>query len=175
MRTQPTRARVKAAALALGVMTAAGAAAAVLAISGPASAAGQQHGQPAIAAASKTPVVVNCSGKGVTKPSSYVFACADDNGYIDHVTWAAWGTSAAFASGTYVFNDCTPNCASGHFHSFPALVALWGAKAWPKQAGTNYFTEATLIFTGSRSYKAGGKTHTLSQTMTIPLSAGGGA
>ena len=38
-----------------------------------------------------------------------------------------------------------------------------------------YFTELTIIFTGNRSYTAGGKKVTESQTLTIPLSNFGGA
>lgn len=114
------------------------------------------------------------SDAGLELPSSYTLACADGNTLLHGLHWAAWGSSSAFASGTYTFNDCTPNCAAGHVHSFPALVALWHVKALPGRSGKKYFSEATLIFTGSRSYKAGGKTHSLPQTITEPLSPHGG-
>jgi hypothetical protein len=37
-----------------------------------------------------------------------------------------------------------------------------------------YFTRLTIIFTGNRSYTAGGKTYTESPTLNIPLSQIGG-
>lgn len=45
----------------------------------------------------------------------------------------------------------------------------------PWTTGGHYFTRLTLIYTGSRSYRAGGKTYHLHQTVTYPLVASGGA
>ena len=42
-------------------------------------------------------------------------------------------------------------------------------------AGQHYFTRLTIIYTGSRSYRAGGKLYYLPATTTYPLSAYGGA
>ncbi len=174
MTTQLTRGRFKAAALALCGIAAAGAAAAVLAAAVPASAAGQPHTRPAAAASASLPVVVNCTGHDQTRPTSYILTCADANSALDGLHWAAWGSSSAFASGTYTFNDCVPYCAAGHFHNQPVLVALWHVKALPGKSGKSYYSEVTLIFTGSRSYKADGKTYHLPQTQTEPLSPNGG-
>ncbi len=173
MTAQLIRGRMKAISLALCGIAAAGAAAAVLAAAVPASAAGQPHSRPATEAAASLPVVVNCTGHDQTRPSSYTLACADGNSYLHGLRWTVWNSSSAFASGTYTFNDCVPNCAAGHFHSQPALVALWHVKALPGHAGKSYFSEVTIIFTGSRSYKADGKTLHLPQTMTEPLSPNG--
>jgi len=126
-------------------------------------------------AASSVPVVVNCSMHGRIRPGQYVLACADGNSFLAKLHWQAWGSSSAFAEGVSTFNDCIPNCVSGHFHSFPALAALWRARQWPGHAGQRYFTRVTIIYTGTRSYRAGGKTHHLPVTTTEPLSAGGGA
>jgi len=156
----------KAAALALGgiavIATAACGAAASAATQGP-----QQSVAP--------PVVVNCAMKTQVRPGTITLACADGNVYLSGLNWSAWGSSSALASGHYAFNDCTPNCLSGHGHALPGLVVLWGVKPLPGHAEVRYFTEVTVIFTGNRSYTAGGKKVTESQTLTVPLSNFGGA
>ena len=121
------------------------------------------------------PVVVSCGMKTQVRPGSYTLACADGNVYVSALNWTAWGSSSALASGTYAFNDCTPNCLSGHGHTLPALVVLWGAQPLPGHAGVRYFTEMTVIFTGNRSYTAGGKAYKEPQTLTVPLLQYGGA
>ncbi len=132
-------------------------------------------GQQRAATTTAVPVVVNCGMKTQVRPGSIVLACADGNAYVSGLNWSAWGSSSALASGTYAFNDCTPNCLSGHGHTFAGLVVLWGARSLPGHRGVSYFTEMTIIFTGNRSYTAGGKKDTLPQTQTIPLSRYGGA
>ena len=172
MTAQPARRHVRAAALALCGMavlaTTAFAATASAATSGRSAETVRQQSTAA-------PVVVNCQQKTQVRPRSIILACADGNAYIGNLSWSAWGSSSALGSGTYAFNDCTPNCLSGHGHTFPALVVLWGAQALPRHSGVRFFSEATMIFTGNRGYTAGGKTYHLSQTMTIPLSDFGGA
>jgi hypothetical protein len=174
MTTHPARSRVKTAALALCVVVAI--ATAACAASAPTAAAGPSR--PAtvtVATTASVPVVVNCAMKAQTRPRQYILACADGNAYLDGLNWAAWGSSAAFAGGVSTFNDCVPYCVSGHFHSFPALVALWRAEPRPGHAGERYFTRLTIIYTGNRTYSAGGKRYQLPATETYPLSAYGGA
>jgi|SRR5215469_4887426 len=125
--------------------------------------------------ASSLPVVINCAAKGQVKPGTYILACADGNAFITKMHWASWGGQAAFGSGTDTFRVCVPSCVAGHNVSFPVLAALWRVQALPGHRGTQYFTRLTLIFTGNRTYKAGGKKVRLPQTTTFPLSAFGGA
>jgi hypothetical protein len=166
MTALPTRSLRKAAALALGgIALMATAACGAAAEAAPVS-------QQAVAS---LPVVVSCAMKTQVRPGSFTLACADGNAYVSGLSWSAWGSSSALASGNYSFNDCTPNCLSGHGHTFSGLVVLWGVKALPNHAGVRYFTEMTIILTGNRSYTAGGKKATESQTLTIPLSNFGGA
>jgi len=174
MTTHPTRSRIKTAAVALcGV---AAIATAACAAAGPAAAAGQtQPAAASVTAATSVPVVVTCAMKAQTRPREYVLACGDGNAYLDGLSWAAWGSSSAFAEGAFTLNDCVPYCAAGHFHSFPALVALWGAEPRPGHAGQRYFTHMTVIFTGNHSFRAGGKLYQLPATLSYPLSALGGA
>jgi len=170
MTTHPTRTRIKAVALALCGVAAIAAAASV-----PAAAAGQQAPAGAATSAAGVPVVINCAMHGQTRPRQYILACADGNAYLAGLQWPAWGPSSAFADGTSTFNDCIPNCVAGHFHSFPVLVALWRARPLPGHASERYFTRLTVIYTGRRTYHAGGKQYHLPVTATYPLSAFGGA
>jgi hypothetical protein len=172
MTTQPTRGRIRAAAIALcGI-----AAIATTACAASTSEAAAERQQPmaVTAAAPGVPVVVDCAVHAQTRPGQYVLACADGNAYLARLHWATWGSSAAFADGISTFNDCVPSCVSGHGHSFPVLVALWGAEPRPGHAGERYFTRLTIIYTGSRTYRAGGKLYHLPVTATDPLSAYGG-
>jgi hypothetical protein len=121
------------------------------------------------------PFVVNCLQKTQVRPGSIVLGCADGKAYFSGLSWTAWGSSSALASGTYAFYGCVPSCVAGQFYTFPALVVLWGAQPLPGHAGVRYFTEMTAIFTGNRTGTASGKTFHLSQTLTIPLSRYGGA
>jgi hypothetical protein len=131
------------------------------------------HG-PAVTAAS-LPVVIDCATKHQVRPSSYILACGDAGAYISKLHWAAWGGQAAFGSGTDFFRVCIPDCVHGKLVSFPVLVALWRVRPLPGHHGVRYFTRVTMIFTGNRTYKAGGKTFHEPQTLTEPLSAFGGA
>jgi len=90
---------------------------------------------------------------------------------------ACQGTTAVrfrHSWGISTFNDCVPSCADGRFHSFPVLAALWRAEPRPGHAGQRYFTRLTIIYTGNRSYRAGGTLHRVPLTETLPLSAAGG-
>lgn len=174
MTTHSTRSWVKAAALALcgiAMIAAAGcgtpASAASLRVS--AASAGQRA-----AGTTAVPVVVVCINKTQVRPRSYILACADGQVYLSNLSWAAWGASSALASGTYTFNDCVPSCVGGQGRSFGVLAVLWDAQRWPGHAGVRYFTRLTIIFTGNRSYTAGGKEYRLPQTLTDPLLQNGG-
>ena len=127
------------------------------------------------AGASAVPVVVVCFNKTQIRPGEYLLACGDGSAYLQKLNWAAWGSSSALASGTYIFNNCTPNCADGRGIAFGVLAVLWDAQPWPGHAGVRYFTELTMIFTGNRSYTAGGKTYQEPQTVTFPMFKEGGA
>jgi hypothetical protein len=133
-----------------------------------------RHHSPRAAAAS-LPVVINCAMQHQIKPSSYILACADGSAGITKMRWAAWGGQAAFGSGTFSLRVCIPSCVAGKTVTFPILAALWRVKPLPGHRSVHYFTRLTLIFTGNRTYSAGGKTYHEPQTATDPLSALGGA
>jgi len=171
MTAQSARRRVKAAALALAGI----AMLATTACAATASAATPGRSAESAGQATTTTVVVSCGGKTQVRPGSYILACGDGGALVEGLNWAAWGSSSALANGTYALNDCTPDCAAGHFDAFPALVVLWGSQSLPGHAGVRYFTQVTIIYTGNRSYTQDGKRYQLPQTQTDPLSRYGGA
>jgi hypothetical protein len=172
MSTAPIRGRARSAAVTLCGVTAI----ATAACAAPASATASAVRAPAAAvAATGVPVVVDCAAQPHTRPGQYTLACGDGNASLTGLHWDDWGATAAFAEGTSTFNDCAPSCVAGHDHSFPALITLWRAEPLPGHHGQRYFTRLTLIYTGNRSYHAGGKQYQLPQTVTYPLSQYGGA
>ena len=161
MMTQLTSGRVRAAVLArFG--------AAVLAATACSATASAAPAARQAAAGTSVPVVVNCPGQAQTRPGQYLLTCTV-GAYLTGLHWAAWGASSALASGTYAFDDCVPNCVGGHGHNLAALVVLWDVQPWPGHAGERYFTQMTVIYTGNRSYQAGGTLHQLPQTSTFTL------
>lgn len=94
-------------------------------------------------------VVFDCPGQHAqVRPKSFVLACADGNSAVSKLTWTTWASGLASAQGTLVQNDCTPYCAAGHFHRYPALVVLWGSQAL--RPGEHAYTKLTMILTGPR-------------------------
>ena len=60
----------------------------------------------------------NCKTPTV-EPTEIVLACADYNALLEALHWTSWTATSATAVGTFVYNDCTPNCAEGHFRNVP--------------------------------------------------------
>lgn len=80
------------------------------------------------AARTQTPVRVlpDCQGKPQVRPTSVLFACGDGGVYATGVRWNNWGASFATATAMIHENNCTPNCAQGHFAVYPAYIAATG-------------------------------------------------
>lgn len=76
--------------------------------------------------AASLPTIFTCTGQAVVRPSSIIVACADANTDLVDLRWSAWGSATTHATGTLQENDCTPNCATGHFISYRASVTLSG-------------------------------------------------
>jgi hypothetical protein len=91
---------------------------------------------------------------------------------LTRLHWTSWTSHLASGYGTYFLNDCTPTCVGGHFHSYPALVTLWGSAAVKGCPSERKYTQMTLIFTGKRppAYQdVNGKTVvTHPVTLTLP-------
>jgi hypothetical protein len=102
---------------------------------------------PALASGEARRVVGNCT-KSQVRPATIIVACADDNLALTALHWVSFGGTTARASGSYHVNDCSPDCAAGHFHSYPVRVALSAAKICPDKHDD--YSEATVTFTGRR-------------------------
>jgi hypothetical protein len=57
----------------------------------------------------------NCATPSV-EPTEIVLTCADYGWLLQGLRWTSWSSTDATAVGTFVYNDCTPNCAEGHDH-----------------------------------------------------------
>jgi hypothetical protein len=132
--------------------------------------AGPAHAAPARPAATQARAVVfDCPGQqALIKPRTFILTCADGNAYFGKLSWTSWTVGLASAKGTLVLNDCTPYCAAGHFHSYPAIVVLWGNAAVPGHPGERCYTKLTEILTGPRPRHA-------PMTQTFPLLTSGHA
>ena len=114
--------------------------------------AGSAHATPARASVAPVQTVVfDCPGQhALVRPESFILACADGNALLDKLTWSSWTPGLASATGSLVLNDCTPYCAAGHFHSYPAIVIFWGSQAVKNHPGERCYTMMTQILTGTR-------------------------
>ena len=86
--------------------------------------------------------------KSVLRPHSIVVACGDGNFALIRLRWKVWNGVNAVAQGTASQNDCTPYCAAGHFHAYPAAATL----SRPRRCknGVRVFTQLGWRFTGAR-------------------------
>lgn len=109
-------------------------------------------------------VVPNCQGKAQVRPGSYILACADANDYLAKLSWTSWTPGLASATGVQQENNCTPDCASGHFRGYPVDVIFWGSAA--VHPGEVRYTKVTLLYPGARPPYAG---HQGPATVTLPL------
>jgi len=97
-------------------------------------------------AAAATPTrILACTGKLVSKPSTYTLSCADANAGWTGVTWSRWNSSSATGHGILRQNDCTPNCVSGKFINYRATVTLSNVIATKKYG--ELFSKATFHYT----------------------------
>ncbi len=144
-----------------------------LTLSGPAQAA---PAHPAAAPAVRM-VAIDCPGDhSMVRPKNFILACADANSALEKLSWTTWAPGLASAQGTLVQNDCTPYCAAGHFHRYPALVVLWGSKAL--RPGERAYAKLTLILTGPRPGYYDAAHHKwvyapVTQTFPLPTSSAG--
>jgi hypothetical protein len=87
--------------------------------------------------------VPDCVGKPTVRPSEIVLACADAGLGVRGLRWLGWGDPTAAGIGTASANDCTPDCAAGHFHTYRAVLLLGGRQRCG--AATAYRTATVAI------------------------------
>jgi hypothetical protein len=68
--------------------------------------------------------LLTCTHQLVTRPGNYLLSCADANARLARVHWSSWGSTRATGVGTLSQNNCTPNCASGHFINYAVTISL---------------------------------------------------
>jgi hypothetical protein len=110
------------------------------------------HPSAARPAASERTVVFDCPGAPApeVKPSSYTVFCADGGVSYDKISWTSWTSQLASGTATLSVNTCTPDCAAGHFRSYPALLMLWDPTAVKGHQGEQAYTRMTVILPAAR-------------------------
>lgn len=111
--------------------------------------AGPSAAATAVSAHRPLPTLVDseCVSPGQVRPATIILACGDGNALAKELSWRTWTGTHAAGRGDLVQNDCTPDCAGGRFHSYPARFALSDPV---DAAGRAYFTKVTITFPGSR-------------------------
>jgi hypothetical protein len=103
--------------------------------------------EPDTGAAHTRVVVVNCPGEPQIRPASFVLTCADDNSYLTGLSWSSWNARSALGTGTWHINDCAPDCARGHFLTYPVDVTFWRSRPVTNSPGERHFTRITMSVT----------------------------
>lgn len=55
------------------------------------------------------------------EPAGIVLACGDYGESLSGLRWSTWTAGAATGVGSFVYNDCNPDCADGHQHTVPGM------------------------------------------------------
>jgi hypothetical protein len=101
------------------------------------------HG--AAGTAAKRPVAYDCDGwhRGRTRVPQVDISC--DGSVVVTVTgWKYWSAvSARSARGQLWVDTCRPNCAAGHYRTYPATVVFYRARS---HDGVRYFTRLRLQY-----------------------------
>jgi hypothetical protein len=78
---------------------------------------------------SALPVFAGCTGTAQpVRPRRILIACGDGSFYLTAMRWSRWTSRDALGTGTGHENDCTPDCAHGHYHAYPISVRLSAVK-----------------------------------------------
>jgi hypothetical protein len=78
------------------------------------------------------------------EPRKIIPACADLNDFAIVKQYDSWTLHQARGSGTFVLNDCKPDCASGHFHRYAATFSLH--KVVKKEDGSRVFSRLGVTY-----------------------------
>jgi hypothetical protein len=78
-----------------------------------------------------------------------MLACADGNFSVAKLAWTGWGQAFTAGRGTGSVNDCKPNCAAGHFHSYPVILLATGRQSCH---GTRAYASITYAFITQAPY-----------------------
>ena len=110
---------------------------------------------PAVATTAHRTLVISACTTAKYRPHHYVLTCADANTQIRGATYSSWTATSAAGKGTFVYNTCTPDCASGTFKHHPVSFILGRPRT---VGGTRLFTRLYASYAG------------LSETFLLPTS-----
>ena len=97
-----------------------------------------------VSANASSDIFINECGMGfATKPESIILACADGNLAVQHISWLMWEGEKALGRGTFIFNDCEPDCADGKTHLVPVQISLLGVAK--DLSGRSVFTQMQVV------------------------------
>jgi hypothetical protein len=82
--------------------------------------------------------------RSAVEPASITLACADNGLGIGELAWSAWTATGATGTGRVWANDCTPNCAEGKLHYYPAAITLSRVTATTKDGAL--FSRVTVTY-----------------------------
>lgn len=87
------------------------------------------------------------------KPHKVLLRCGDGTQGLTHVHYASWTRHKATGHARFVFDDCQPNCASGHTHHFRVRIVF---KRVRKDGHDRVFTRVVTHHKGkSQTYDVG--------------------
>jgi hypothetical protein len=85
----------------------------------------------------------------VVRPRSIMLACGDGNFYVTGLRWSRWDLVEGDGTGVGHQNDCQPNCAAGHFHTYRLALRLYGATKCGRRSVLQ-FTRVSWRFVGPK-------------------------
>ena len=92
----------------------------------------------------------NCATHLRYRPQVITVFCADGGMQVKRLHWSKWSAGEARGRSRYTYvNDCTPNCAQGHFHRFRVRLVLHRVRTC-SQNDKQVFTRMTVIFLGQK-------------------------
>jgi hypothetical protein len=100
-------------------------------------------------------VYANCQSPSF-EPSAIVLTCADHGVQLQELHWTIWTATGATATGVVLYNDCTPSCASGRFHTIPGTHVELSA---PVRGATGEFVWSRINFNPQPPGYAAGPYH----------------
>jgi hypothetical protein len=91
-------------------------------------------------------------GKPRVRPRQVNF-CGDGSFVLTRMKWPTWTAAGAVGNGTANINDCTPDCAEGHFHAFAVSVRI--ARPVACRHRTRAFTRLAVFRLAGRKAASG--------------------
>lgn len=99
---------------------------------------------PATAAAAVRPGVTCRATPPVVTPSFVPVSCGDGSAFVIHVRWTYLSRTTGRAKGIFMLDDCTPDCASGHYRAYAARLTFTDVGQWDSRP---FFTHLRIVFT----------------------------